>query len=524
MGNKSRTRASGDAIEKECTKCTQWKPATLNFFSGFKQGVMGLHPWCRECLRLYTRTKQARTGKPVRKILATFGTPPKFQHPTPRSITEILANVTRDVDEGARFKAYLITNLLTGAVYVGITERKLKDRWKQHLIGGGKGQGYLLHQMMHRDGIDNFKFEFIACAVDRHNLHLLEMQLIGQFQSVESGYNQTRGGAAGESVGTEITVKGRTFISINSAAREFGVDEATAIQRLRRYGWTPEQAFGLTKAPLRKGRIFHYEINGNRFDSFVAACAHHGLDDSAVRGRLKKGWSVRQAFGFDPAPARLGSNCKPITVANEYFSSLAAAAKRFGVQRHSAAKRISQGMTPEQAFGLSPSPQHTRAGKSIEVDGVHYQSLAAAARKFGVEPRLVSGRIRKGWTIDQAFGLATPKPLPASSIGENVELNGVIYVSHAQAAKTMGLDPRIVHKRLRKFGWTLEQAFGLEPPPVKRSNSAKAVTIAGNIFETLSDACLAFNITQSAVRRRMTQGMTLEDALTKPSQKAKSKK
>ena len=524
MAKASKTRWAGEAIEKECTKCAQWKPAVLKYFAGFKAGVMGLHPWCRECLRQYIREKQARTGKPVRKNLADFGAPPKVQNPIPKSVAKILAAVTQKIAERARFKAYLITNSLNGKNYVGITERKLKDRWKQHLMDGTKGGGYLLHKVMHRDGIENFTFEFIACAIDRHSLHLLEVQLIDQYRAVELGYNQTRGGAAGESVGTEMRVDGKTFISISSAAREFGVDEDKAFQRLTRHGWTPEQTFGLAPAPARKGRKTLFEFGGKTFDNFVAACSAYGFDEPVVRARLKRGWSDRQAFGVEPAPVRTNTTGRSVQVSGEQFRSIAEAAKRFGVRPHGASKRIKKGLTPEQAFLLAAAPKPEWAGKAIVINGVTYRSVATAARKLGVDARLAAEHLRKGWTVEQTFGLSAPKPRATVSTGEEIEVNDVVYSSHAQAAKAIGLGPKIVHKRLKQLGWTRQQAFGLEPPPTKSSNSAKTVVVGGTSFDTRADACAAFGITQSTVNRRVASGMSLEEALTKPSRKAKGRK
>lgn len=48
---------------KRCAKCRQHKPATSEHFSAFKEGKLGLHPWCRECLRAYTFDLSIRSGK-----------------------------------------------------------------------------------------------------------------------------------------------------------------------------------------------------------------------------------------------------------------------------------------------------------------------------------------------------------------------------------------------------------------------------------------------------------------------------
>jgi hypothetical protein len=373
---------------------------------------------------------------------------------------------------------------------------------------------------MQRDGIENFSFGYIACAKDRKNLHLLEIQLIAQFQSLEFGYNQTRGGTAGETVGKEMAVDGTTFISLNAAARYFKIQEATAVQRLKRYGWTPEQTFGLSPPPVRQPQKNSYVVDGSSYVNFTWACKAFGLNESAVRSRLNRGWDKQQAFGLAPNPPRKTTG-KAIAVSGQSFASLSEAAAHFGIPAGKVAARLRGGLSVEQTFDLLKKPVRNVRGTPVVVNGTRFVSVAAAGRKYGVNPLLASERFRKGWTVDQVFGLAPPAPRPASVNGDGIEVAGKSFPSRSLAAKSFGLDPRLVHKRLKEYGWTLNQAFEIDPPPTRRSNHAKAITVGGKSFAALVDACKAFGISFSAVHRRMASGMTLEDALTKPSQKVK---
>jgi hypothetical protein len=114
--------------EKQCTKCAEWKPADFSFFANFKQGVLGLHPWCRACLSDYTRENYAKRRTTVRKYLKDFGALPRVNKALPRTVHEILEEITQGIDDQATYKAYLITNRLTGELYVGITARSLRHR------------------------------------------------------------------------------------------------------------------------------------------------------------------------------------------------------------------------------------------------------------------------------------------------------------------------------------------------------------------------------------------------------------
>jgi hypothetical protein len=523
MGAKSKLREFNGLTEKQCTKCALWKPANSTGFASFKQGVLGLHPWCRSCLSEYSKEKYEKTRTTVRKYLQDFGQSPRLKEALPQALRDLLSEITKEIDDGAIFKAYLITNQLTGECYVGITERSLRLRWKQHLSYGVKGKGYLLHHAMHRDGIENFKFEYIACAIDRHQLHKLEIQLVKQYQSVEIGYNQTRGGAASESVGDKVDVAGKSFISRNSAARHFGIAEATVAQRMTRYGWTAEQAFGIAAPPVIEPNRRLTEVGGERYPNFNAACRANNVTESAVRARLKRGWSIEEAFGLKQAPKRIANNAKTVFLNGSTYPSLSAAAEHYSQRPGAVVRRLSVGWTLEQAFGLTPPPRRDVGGVPITIGGIKFVSLAAACEKYGGDARLVAARIRKGWSPEQAFGLL-PQPERPSANGEEIEVAGKVYPSRAMAAKALNLDPRIVHKRIKTYGWTLNQAFGIDPPPVHRSNHAKRVTIGDRHFATIADACEAFGITISAVQRRIARGSTLEEALTLPSRKSVSRK
>lgn len=468
MGKPSTIRVLSDITEKQCTFCLQWKVATLANFPKLPDGRLGLHPWCRECIRIKNREKQAKLGKPVRKVLATFGAPLRVQNPLPISVTSYLNKICSTLSKESRFKAYLIQNTNNQKSYIGITERKLKQRWKQHLVSGTKGDGYLLHQAIFMDGLESFKFKFIACANTRNDLHELEKQLISQYRSVEDGYNQTRGGTNSETVGTEVVVKGQAFISYSSAARHFNVNEDNVFQRLTRHGWTVEQAFELEPPPKKEGRKTPYTVSGVVYDTFLAACTAHHLEDSAVRSRLKTGWSIAQAFGLEAPPIKGRNSGNTIVVDGKTFSSLSEAARFYDLKPHTIAKRIKSGLNVGQAFGIEAAPLKDYSGSPVVVQGAEYKSISAASRQLNLDSKLVRSRLNRGWSIEQSFENAT-RPAPSGEKnGHSIVVEGVTYSSRAKAAKAYNLNPKIVHKRLTKLGWTINQAFNVDTTPKKR--------------------------------------------------------
>jgi len=420
-----------------------------------------------------------------------------------------------------RFTAYLITNRLTFEQYIGITERNLKDRWRQHIRDGYKGTGYSIHGAMHQYGVENFQFEFIACAKNFDDLIELEKQLIDQYQTVELGYNLTRGGAKADAPGDEYTINGIHFISFNAACRHFGVDTQIAHQRKNRYGWSIEQALELEPAPKSEPRRNPYEVEGHEYPHFKAACAAYGLEDSAVRGRISNGWSKEEAFGLKPPPKRAAQHGVEVVIEGKSYINAGQLAEAFGIDAATITRRLRAGWNPEQAVELADAPQQTYVGQEVEFEGLHYPSIAALARKHDRDYNLVRGRIARNWSIRQSLGLEPPPPAAGEKNGTEVEVEGKFYSSYAKLADAYGVTPKQLHKRYKQLGWTIEQALNLAPPPEKPSNHAEVVEIDGIEYPSIQAACQAYSISISAVGRRRKKGMSLVDAITKPSRKSR---
>lgn len=469
MGAPSKLREAVGGTEKLCTKCAAWKPADTTHFSPFKDGVLRLHPWCRDCLRDYARRRVESKGAKVRKTSwVPPGAPPRITRVNSKDVWKLLPVHTEQLGPECRFKAYLLANRITGEKYVGITERSLAARWRQHVsavLAGDKGQ--FVHAAIRHYGMESFDFTWVACAKTRADLNALEQLLIEQHDTVAHGYNQTRGGSDGESVGNPVEVDGQRFISIGAAARHYGVEEWSVHQRVNRYGWTLRQALELDSAPLRKpARGRATEVQGMTFDSIKDAAQHFGLMPNVVQSRLDLGWPIEQALGLQPRPKRKPTRTRAITIGGVQYNSIVVAANAHGVPRALLSDRLQKGWTPEEAVGLVPRRERSAPNaRRITIDGVQYKSVRAACDARGFNYGKVHSRIKLGWTLQQAFDLAPPPPPSGQKNGRPVTVNGVTYFSRSAAAHAHGVDPRVVHKRL-KLGWSLERAITCCPGQV----------------------------------------------------------
>lgn len=93
--------------------------------------------------------------------------------------------------------AYKITNRVNGRIYIGITTKSVRSRWKAHLCNAFvKNVDYYLYNAMRKYGKDAFSIETLYEATSVKELLAVEKGLIAQYNSyaTANGYNQTLGG------------------------------------------------------------------------------------------------------------------------------------------------------------------------------------------------------------------------------------------------------------------------------------------------------------------------------------------
>lgn len=94
------------------------------------------------------------------------------------------------------FQAYLISCLIDGKVYVGITSRPLKARWAEHLYDSRtKRAATTVSRAIAKHGAESFRIEAICSARSWDDLQEVEKILIAQYGSLApNGYNLREGG------------------------------------------------------------------------------------------------------------------------------------------------------------------------------------------------------------------------------------------------------------------------------------------------------------------------------------------
>ncbi|MDA0422823.1 hypothetical protein R7040_19630 [Vibrio sp. 1069] len=92
------------------------------------------------------------------------------------------------------------------------------------------------------------------------------------------------------------------------------------------------------------------------------------------------------------------------------------------------------------------------------------------------------------------------------------EIEGVEFPSRTAAARHYGLNPKLVNERITKFGWTLEQALELEARP--KGDYRKKVVIDGTEYSSMRHAARELGVAQSTLMNRIKAGISVEEALS----------
>lgn len=94
-----------------------------------------------------------------------------------------------------RLIAYKITCLINGKGYIGITKRRLIDRWADHKEAARDGRRPRIYAAMRKYGIENFVIEPLATAFSVDGLFETERVLIVAHNTlIPHGYNMSIGG------------------------------------------------------------------------------------------------------------------------------------------------------------------------------------------------------------------------------------------------------------------------------------------------------------------------------------------
>lgn len=163
------------------------------------------------------------------------------------------------------------------------------------------------------------------------------------------------------------------------------------------------------------------------------------------------------------------------------------------------------------AQALDPAPMPRRAAKAVTgPDGNRYASIAEMCRATGLDKHVIYGRLRIGWTLEQAVAGTNEDTGYDSSERPCTGPDGKEYPSISAMCGACGLSVSVVNSRLLR-GMTLEEAVR---PPEYGSRSCADHT--GKRHASKEAMCAAWHVNAATYAGRIRRGWTMEQALTAP--------
>lgn len=152
-------------------------------------------------------------------------------------------------------------------------------------------------------------------------------------------------------------------------------------------------------------------VDDQTYPSVRAAAEAHGLACGKVTRRLLQNWTVKQALELEPAPKREAHNATKLTTAKGVFKSIRDASAAYGIEEATLSQRLRLGWSDRQAVGEEPPPRkRTGRGKKIVCEAIEYLTVNDLADAYGVNRIRTRKRLASGWTPEEAVGVKEQPP------------------------------------------------------------------------------------------------------------------
>jgi len=333
--------------------------------------------------------------------------------------------------------------------------------------------------------------------------------------SIVNGYSPTGLGIPRNEISQNISlnIDGKSY-SVLAAKKAFHVSETVIRNRLRK-NWSHREAVGLDQHP---DSIHPITVGNKTYKSRADAARAHGVLPERVTSRLAKGWTIEEALGI----VSRETSSRPVTINGIYYESISKAAKAYSLNHSVLSNRLYSGWTPEEAVGT----KHRRGAlQKILIRGVTYKSATAAAKAYNQNKKTFCNRLSNGWTHAQAASIEPPPPRSYTSPAQKgLEVKGVYFKTIAAAAKFYSFDNNLIYQRL-KAGWTPEQALELEQRHLEESNEVipiekvkskvsfipKEISVGDEIYPSIKAAAKAHGLQYKTVVQRRLLNWTIDE-------------
>lgn len=247
---------------------------------------------------------------------------------------------------------------------------------------------------------------------------------------------------------------------------------------------------------------------GNKFKSKGEMCKYWGKSYDVVRNRLLVGWELKDAL-----ERQLSYNSKKRSLkgkkdcscgkikdhkGNEFMTKREMC-DYWGVEPSLVTNRLKRGWSLEEALEIK------NINNIEDHKGNKFRSKSDMCEFWGITVNQLRGRLSMGWSLKDALEVNRDSSIEDPKGNEFKDIKDM--------CKYWGKDYELVSKRLRN-GWGIEDA--LEKPAGKYYGYYKEVEDhKGNKFRCIADMCEYWGVPYSVYNTRRKHGWSIEDALEK---------
>lgn len=201
-----------------------------------------------------------------------------------------------------------------------------------------------------------------------------------------------------------------------------------------------------------------YNINGLEFNYLTEIAKHFNVNVEQLRIRVyKQKMSIQEAIIHKPKKVnRKRKNHKIITQDGEVFSSVYEISKKYDLAQ----------VTVERLLKNNKSIKNYKKNNKLTINGVTYKSFTECCKAHNINVDTAYSRLKRGYTLEETFREPVKKQ---TSINKNINkqpikkrepifINGKSYPNIKAACKDLNIKYN-TYKTRRKKGWTLEDAL-----------------------------------------------------------------
>lgn len=201
-----------------------------------------------------------------------------------------------------------------------------------------------------------------------------------------------------------------------------------------------------------------YNINGLEFNYLTEIAKHFNINVEQLRVRVyKQNMSIQEAINHKPKKIkRKRKNHKIITQDGEVFSSVYEISKKYDLAQ----------VIVERLLENNESIKNYKKNNKLTINGVTYKSFTECCKAHNINVDTAYSRLKRGYTLEETFREPVKKQ---TSINENINkkttkkrepilINGKSYPNIKAACKDLNIKYN-TYKTRRKKGWTLDDAL-----------------------------------------------------------------